>query len=204
MIDLKSINDSELIMLYHEDDEEAKNILFMKYKCIIDILINKYRNVIKTLGIDFQEVYSECTVGFSDALNCYQDDKKSSLPSFLTLCVERKIIALIRKYNQQKNKIYSEAYSLDFMSDNLDKPLMEILSDKSQNDPLNQITDNETFKELYNHMKVLLSPKEFDVFLLLLQNFNYQEIARILNIEPKKVDNTIQRIRNKVKMIIKK
>ena len=42
MIDLDELektNDSELIMLYREDDEDAKNMLFYKYKFIIDILI---------------------------------------------------------------------------------------------------------------------------------------------------------------------
>ena len=41
--DIINTNDNELIMLYRENDEDAKNILFYKYKFIIDILIKKYK-----------------------------------------------------------------------------------------------------------------------------------------------------------------
>ena len=52
--ELENINDYELIMLYREEDEDAKNILYLKYKFIIDILIKKYQKLITALNIDMQ------------------------------------------------------------------------------------------------------------------------------------------------------
>lgn len=198
---IENTNDSELIMLYRENDEDAKNILFLKYKFIIDIIIKKYQNIINILNIDMQEVYSECTVGFSDALRSFQEDKNATLPSFITICVERRLMGLIRKYNREKYKIIKESYSLDYYYDELDKPLMEILVDNSY-EPLINITEEESYKELLKDIKTKLSTQENEVFDYMIKGFNYTQIAKILDCTPKKIDNTMQRIKLKIKNIL--
>ena len=47
---LDNTNDSELLMLYYENDEDAKNLLFHKYKFIIDILIKKHLKFFNTFA----------------------------------------------------------------------------------------------------------------------------------------------------------
>jgi len=198
---LEDVNDSELIMLYHEEDEDAKNILFLKYKFIIDILINKYLKLINILNIDMQEVYSECTVGFSDALKSYQDNKDSTLPTFITLCVERRLMGLIRKYNREKYKIIHDSYSLDYFYEQFERPLMDILEDNSY-EPLLNITEEESYQELKEEIIKVLSKKEVQVFEFLILGFDYKQIANILDNTPKQIDNTIQRIKNKIKKLL--
>ena len=51
-MDYKDIDDGELLHMLHESSEDAKDILFEKYKYIIDIEIRKYTNVAKKLGYD--------------------------------------------------------------------------------------------------------------------------------------------------------
>ncbi len=53
-------------------------------------------------------------------------------------------------------------------------------------------------------MKKILTKKEYEVFTFMLRNFNYQEIARILGVSKKQVDNTIQRIKNKIREFLNK
>ena len=110
---LEDLNDSELLMLYRENDENAKNLLYIKYKYIIELLMRKYHNVFVNLNIDLQEVYSECTVGFSDSLASYKDDKKTSLSTFITICIERRIRSILKKYNRDKYKLLHDSFSLD-------------------------------------------------------------------------------------------
>ena len=50
--------------------------------------------------------------------------------------------------------------------------------------------------------KGILTEREHEVFELLVLNKSTKEIAQILNINEKQVDNAIQRIKNKVKSII--
>lgn len=198
---IENTNDSELIMLYQENDEDAKNILFLKYKFIIDILIKKYQKMITVLNIDMQEVYSESTVGFSDALRSFQDDKECNLPTFITLCVERRISNLVRKYNREKYKVMNDTYSLDYFYEPIGRPLIEILVDNS-NEPLVNMTEEENYEELLNDIHLTLSRKENNVFSYMISGFNYQQISKIIGDTPKQVDNTIQRIKFKIKNLL--
>ena len=195
-------NDNELIMLYHEENEDAKNILYYKYKFIIDILIKKYSKYLTSLCIDYQEIYSECSVGFSDSLKSYRDNKHTSLPTFITLCVERKICNVIRKYNREKRKGLQETYSLDYIYEENDTKLMDFISDEYVHDPLKNITEQEGYDELLNTIKNKLTSKEYEVFVLMIRGLNYIEISKILDNTPKQIDNTIQRVKNKIKNIV--
>ncbi len=200
--ELKNTNDNELIMLYREEDEDAKNILFYKYRFIIDILIKKHLKYLTSLNIDYQEIYSECTVGFSDGLRSYQEDKSASLATFITLCIERRLGNIIRKYNRDKYKALQDTFSLDYIYSEKDTRLMDLLSDDYEHDPLKNITEQEGYLELVNSIKDKLTEKEYEVFVLMVRGLSYIEIAKILNNTPKQIDNTIQRVKSKIRNII--
>ncbi len=195
-------NDNELLMLYRENDEDAKNLLYAKYKFIINILIKKHSSQLNNLNVDYQEIYSECSVGFSDALHNYRDDRNASLPTFITVCIERRIFGIIRKYSRDKYRNLQDMYSLDFIYVENGSRLMDIISDEGEYDPLKNITEEEDYKELISLIKSRLTKNEYEVFVLKIRGLNYQEIAKILNKNSKQIDNTIQRIKNKVKNII--
>lgn len=195
------MSDSELIMYFNENDELAKDLLFERYSYIIEIILNKYKNIYRKLLIDEQELYSEATVGFSDALINFQDNKNASLPTFITLCVERRLYKIVKKYQTEKHKMTVSSYSLDDTF-NYDRPLIELLSDESKNDPLKNLSEEESFKELVENIKNDLSESEYEVFTLMLNGYDYKEIANILKKSSKQIDNTMQRIRNKIKLIL--
>ncbi|MBE6156152.1 MAG: sigma-70 family RNA polymerase sigma factor [Firmicutes bacterium] len=195
-------NDNELIMLYHEENEDAKNILFYKYKFIIDILIKKYSKYLSSLNIDYQEIYSECTVGFSDGLRSFQEDKSASLATFITLCIERRLGNIIRKYNREKHKGLQETYSLDYVYEESDSRLMDFISDDYEHDPLKNITEQEGYNELIESIQDKLTVKEYEVFVLMVRGLSYLEIAKILDNTPKQIDNTIQRLKNKIRNLL--
>ena len=193
--------DEELVSMVKENNEEAKDELFKKYSYIIDIIISKYKKTIYALGIDINEVKQEASLSFVDAIIKYSGNKDTSLPTFISLVVERKIQNCIRKAETIKNKIYNESYSLDYEYEAFKRPLNEIIGDNTH-DPLKTMENEESYKELIQKIEHILSPFEKDVYNLIIREFNYQDIAKILNKEPKQIDNTIQRIRNKIKDLI--
>ena len=97
--------DEQLIGLMRESSEEAKDILFDKYRYIIDIEIKKYMSMASMLGYDYNDLYQDALVGFSEALNDYREDKAAALSSFITLCVDRKLQVSIIKAGRLKNKL---------------------------------------------------------------------------------------------------
>lgn len=194
--------DEHLISLIRESSEEAKDILFKKYKYIIDIEIKKYMNMATMLGYDYNDLYQDALVGFSEALNNYREDKDAALSSFITLCVDRKLQVAVIKAGRIKNKLISESLSLDYKYQQYTSPLKDIISDHSLNDPLENIIKEEKLSDLTKMIETRLSESEYEVYALMISGLKYNEIALLLNKNPKQVDNTIQRIKNKIKIIL--
>ena len=200
-MDYKEYSDSELCSMICENNEDAKDILFKKYKYIIDIIIKKYSLSAVKVGIEYNDLYQEALVGFTDALNSYDENKDASIATFITLCVERKLQNTILKAKTIKNKMFIQALSLDYQEDS-ESPLSERISDNSKNDPLNNMTNDESYIELIDKIKKELSNNEYEVFTLMVSGLNYIEIAEQLDKNPKQIDNAIQRIKSKIKKII--
>ena len=196
------VDDSQLINMLHEASEDAKDLLFEKYKYIIDIEMKKYSRMARTLGYDLNDLYQDALVGFSDALVSYRDDRRAALPSFITLCVDRKLQVSIKKAGRLKNKLLNESLSLEHVYESYASPLMDLLSDNSENDPLENILKEEKLKELVTSITESLSDAEYEVYSLMINGLKYDEIATLLNKNLKQVDNTIQRVRNKIKKIL--
>ena len=140
-------NDYELIGMIRESSDEAKDILFEKYKYIIDYEVRKYSNMANMLGYDYNDLYQDGLVGFADALQSFREDKDASLNSFITLCVDRRLNGAVKKAGRLKNKLLQGAFSLEHKYEQFTAPLSEILSDKMANEPLSNIEKEENFIE---------------------------------------------------------
>ena len=190
--------DGELTYYLKDNSEEARDILYEKYKYIIDVYINKYKRVFYALNIDIEEVKQEANLAFSYAIYNFDENKDAGLSTFITICVERKIRAVIKKYETDKNKAFSE--SLSFDSTVLDMSLENIIGNDKY-EPLRNLESKDTLLYLNQEVKSILSSGELEVYNLMIQGYDYNEIAGFLNKTPKQVDNAIQRIRLKLKKI---
>ena len=196
-----SYSDEELIELVHENSEEAKSMLFDRYKEKIDFLIKKYTVVAKNLGLDIKDLYQEALVGFTDAILNYSPNKEASVSTFICLCVERKIKKACIKAGTNKHQAMKDTLSLEYFYDDIDASLKELIEDTGS-DPLAKMAEEEEYEELLNEIKKGLTPAEDEVFDLLIMGLNYRDIAELLEKETKQVDNAIQRIKFKIRKIL--
>ena len=190
--------DDELVYYLNDKNEIAQDEIYNKHKNIIDIYLNKYRRVFYALNIDLEEARQEANLGFSYTIYNYDEEKEATLSTFINLCVDRRLRKLIRSYETMKNKIISETVSLN--NTNSDFNLEDIIGDEKY-EPLRKLEGIDTLKYINSEVKNILSNNELEVYNLLIQDMNYQEIADKLNKTPKQIDNTIQRIRIKLKNI---
>lgn len=194
-------SDEQLIELVHENDDDAKSVIFNRYKDKIDYLIRKYSVVAKTLGIDIKDLNQEALVGFTDAILNYLPDKEASLATYICVCVERKIKKACIKASTLKNQAMKDALSLDYTYDDINIPLKELIEDVDS-DPLIKITEQERYDELLENIRSSLTDNELPVFELMILGIGYKDIAEVLDKEIKQIDNAIQRIKSKIKKII--
>lgn len=195
---MKDYPDNELTYYLKDNSEEARDILYAKYKYIIDVILSKYKRVFLALNIELEEVRQEANLAFSNALYSYEPGKSATLSTFISLVVERKVRTVIKKYETNKNKALNDTISLD--NTLFDNPMESIIGNDKY-EPLKQLEAKDTIKYINNEVKNILSPKELEVYKLMIRGNDYVEIAKILNKTPKQIDNAIQRIRNKIKKI---
>lgn len=192
----KDFNDFELLDYIYGQNEDANEILLYKYRPLIVSIAKKYQP--KDGTFDLNDLVQEGMLALNSAITNYNDSKNANFGTFAKLCIERRIANYIRSFRRDKNKVLSEAISYDLEEDNsMDK----FLADRSL-EPLTVVTNLEDDKLLVEQINKDLTKLEQEVFQLKLKGYDYKEIAKRLNKSPKAVDNTIQRIKVKIKNIL--
>jgi RNA polymerase sigma factor, sigma-70 family len=202
-MDYRDYSDSELIYYVRENNEDANMIIFNKYEPLIAKIAKKMHVYVKYNGIEVQDLMQEGRLGLNSAIYNFNENKDNLFYTFAKTCIERRMISLIVASRRQKHRILNESLSLEFAEeDGVIGNLEAVLSDKTEN-PEEKLFVYEREKELVSKIKELLTDNELAVFDLKLSGLNYKEIAEVLDKTPKSVDNTIQRIKNKFKDMIK-
>ncbi len=189
------INDYEVLSMV-ADNEDATELLFKKYKPLIVGLAKKIYNNNQNTGFDLNDLIQEGMIGFSTAINTFDENKDTTFFTYAKTCIERRLISLIKSASRLKHQILNESYSVeDLAQDN--KSLENLLEDSTSN-PENKIIDDENTNELIRNIQKQLTPLESAVFELKISGFTYREIADILDKDSKSIDNAISRIKTKV------
>lgn len=190
-----NVNDYEILSMV-ADNEEATEALFKKYKPLIVGLAKKIYNTNQNTGFDLNDLIQEGMIGFSTAINTFDEKKDATFFTYAKTCIERRLISLIKSANRYKHQLLNESYSVeDLARDN--KELENLLEDSTSN-PEHQLLDSENTKELIKNIQKTLTSLESAVFELKISGFNYREIAEILGKDSKSIDNAISRIKVKV------
>lgn len=191
-------NDYELVAMAHEHNEEAINKLYEKYK---PLLYNKSIDTYKLIGnkgIEISDLVQEAMIGFEEAIRDYNQDDNTLFYTFASICVDRQLKSAILKFSRNKHKILNEAISFDnensevnilnFISDDTDNPEKEMLSKEEQEEVLSIIRDK-------------LTDFEFKVFNYRINGYSNNDIAMALNKDIKSINNTLQRIKAKLRKL---
>ncbi len=190
MNDLSELTDEKLVELFREGDEKASGEIFQRYYQ----RLCKMAAALYLVGGDREDLIQEGRMGLFAAMGDYDPQAGASFATFATLCIGRAMTRAIEKNNRKKNSPLNESVPLpeDDQSpiDDFDDPEQLLISAERRN-------------ELENEIMKALSPMERQVFADLVEGYDYKYIALKLGKSAKSVDNAIQRIRQKVKRIIK-
>ncbi len=199
----QNYNDHELISIVSENHEEVHTILFEKYKPLIIKMAQKMYRPTRGDGLEINDLIQEGFLGFTNAINNYDENKETTFYTFAKVCIERKMQSLIISTTRLKHKILNDSLSLEEDLSNCENLNLGHLLGDLKNDPEVICLDKERNKELLKTIKKRLTPFEEQVLDLKINSFTYQEIASILDKTPKAIDNAIQRIKFKAKAELK-
>ena len=189
------ISDSELIMLYRENNEEATDILNQKYSIVTKRIINKYYPQLKKLNINFYELISSCHELVNEALDTYSTLSKASLNTYISLIIDRKIKkTIIKEYKERKK--YTIIYKKDMM-DNFNS------DNKNAKDPLEILCENENLEEMNNKITQRLNEKEINIYKLMVKGLSCKDISLALKKDYYSIYRKVRSIRKKVKRELK-
>ena len=190
-----TLSDEELLSLINSDNKDALNYLINKYKELVYMKVSKYF----IIGAEKDDLFQEGMIGLFKAIKSYKEDKHNSFKTFANMCIERQLITAIKTSNRQKHMPLNSYLSLNTSSydDADDKTLMDILNNKTVEDPLDTITKKEYYKTVEDTIDKSLSDFEKQVLKKYIKGDSYVKIAEELNSPVKSIDNAIQRIRKK-------
>jgi len=193
----KDVLDDELLFLIEENEERAFQELIERYSPKINIIISKYKEKALQIGLDISDLYQEGLIGLVSAIKSYKKDKDTTFKTYADLLIERQVLDAVKKHNRQKNTALNNALSLDSFSVEESISLYNVIVDESSQPEL-QLINEEDIKEV----RELLTEFEQKVYELKLEGKTNNEISIILDKNKRSIENTIQRIKQKIKEII--
>lgn len=193
-----SAMDKETAMLQAalSGDEDALNQTIIYYEPEVRMIACKYF----LPRADYEDLIQEGRIAIYRAVLSYNTNSNIPFLHFLRMVIKRKLIDSIRKYTRQKHCNLNDAYSLNNgISDSEETKFIDLLPNVE--DPASRVIANEETTSLIQALNKDLSNLERLVFEhYFIQGFKQRELSEHLGLQPKSLDNAIQRIRRKTEL----
>ena len=176
MTDIKKLTDEELLERIKNGDDKAENEIFARYKDLVTKISRGYFIV----GGDLEDLVQEGMIGLYKAIKGYSGHKETTFKTFAIICIKHQIQTAIKRANTNKNKPLSSAISFQSFQDG-------------------KVIDKENYQNLKQTIKSCLSEMEYKVLQLYLKGYSYKEISNVLRINSKSIDNSLTRIKTKLR-----
>ncbi len=191
-------NDNELLYMIYQKDEIAINILVEKYYNLIHSTISRIiysRDVYNSICDDFYQMglimINECLESFNPYLSV-------KFSTFFVLCLERKLRNQLRNIYRKGNSAYN-MISLDAqLDDQNDYSLVDNIESRVYEYRGDYHVNHLNLKDQINVVIKDFPILDQEICRLRSEGYSYLEIAEKLACSYKKVDNTLQKFKRKL------
>ena len=180
----KDLTDEELVRSA-KNDRKAVSELIVRYLRTVQFLAGKYSESI------YEDLVQEGFMGLLKAVNTYRPDENVKFSTYANVCVKNRIISSLKK-----NSLIG-GVELD------DEAIGDLFANEKTESPEKIFIENERMDEVYKKITSALSEQEWKVFQLFLTGMAYNQMALNLGVTVKSVDNAMQRVRRKLKSVLK-
>lgn len=198
VLDLKNMEEKDILILAQSGNMEA-----------VEFLLNKYKNFVKSksrtyflVGAEKSDIVQEGMIGLYKAIKDYNPEGGSAFRSFADLCITRQIITAIKTATRLKHMPLNSYISLNKSADDENENTMiESLLEIQHPDPEEIMINKERLGILEEQLKSCLSKYETSVLKRYALGKSYVEIAKELGKSEKSIDNALQRIKKKLEKL---
>ena len=183
--------DEQLIHTAKAGDALAMDALFARFKPLVRAKASMYF----ISGGDRDDLIQEGMIGLYKAFLDYDPQRNPIFAAFASLCINRQIQTAIKSAARQKHAPLNASVTLD-ATDETPQSINHIGSN-----PESLFISRETTEDIALFIREHLSPLERDVLLLHIDGQTHAQIALRLGKAAKSVDNTLQRVRKKIKTL---
>ena len=198
-------------------DDELIDRLRRGEEPIMDYICDKYKNLVRSkaksmfiLGADSEDLIQEGMIGLFKAVRDYDLGRDASFYTCAELCISRQMYPAVQASKRQKHLPLNTYVSLDSGSTQADgegrepQTLAELLADRTELSPEELFLDKERAAFLEKAIEEELSDFERQVLELSMTGMGYVQIAKVLGRDEKATDNALQRLKAKVRRVLKK
>lgn len=187
------VSDEELVESYRAGDGLAFERLSRRYRPLL-----KNRAAQAAGGtLLYDDLLQEGMLGLFKAVQKFEPGKGVPFAAFAKMLVEHQILDAVKHEQREKNRIVSDAVSLQALSE--DEYREQSLTSASAEDVLQKLIVHEHDAALQKSLSDLLSSTELEVINLRMKGFTYEQIAERAGLSNKQVDNSLQRAKRKLK-----
>lgn len=173
-----------LILNAQNGDTDAEDALMQTYVPLVAAITLSYSS--GTVDDDLEQAG---LIGLMKAIRKYDVNKgAASFKTYASACIHNTIKTVLKSRNSAPKHA----------------PLSDAFNIPSGQDISTDYEDGEAERRLMSEISAVLNDCEKKVLKLCIAQLTYQEISEKLGIEKKKVDNTIQSFRKKIKKLLEK
>lgn len=191
--------DEQLIARLRSGESDITDFIMEKYKP----LVRKKANAMYLIGGENDDLIQEGMIGLFKALRDYREDKECSFYHFAELCISRQLHSVIEASNRKKNQPLNTYISMSAETGEEGLVVDYLFTDEAKN-PEQLVIEREYRNSFLRLLDESLSALERQVLGLYLEGDNYIQIAAKLEKPSKSIDNALQRIRQKIRVLDEK
>lgn len=194
--------DYELVLLIRDKKEEYVEELIQRYHRNIWAIIHKLVKPPAPSDVDTDDLYQEGLIGLMHGVHSFDKERNILFISYANKCIENEIRSYLRKHRTHNYRMLSTAISLDMpISDDDNLCLMDtISSNQKEYDPA-YLAHIAWAQDQVPLIKEEISVPHWKVYQKHHLGYSYREISLELGITEKDVDNIIQKIKKKVRVM---
>lgn len=188
------------LIIKAKQDQDAMEELMRMFKPKVIAISREYF----LIGAEFDDLIQEGMIGLYKAITVYDKEKNHNFSSFASVCIHHQIQNAVKNANRKKNSPLNSYLPIKFydgsnFSDDGEKLKLVIADENS--DIEQQYIDKEINTIMLSKVKNLLTEEQFTILKLFINGASYFNIAKATHLTAKKVDNTLQAIKKKLKQI---